>query len=90
MERENIRANKYLKNSILEVVDDQLKMNEPACTRQTFDRLIELGSNEKEAKEKISAVLLEEMYYILKYKKKLDEQKYADKLNSLISNNDIL
>lgn len=80
-------TNKRLKNTILEVVDNQLKMNEPPCTKQTYERLIESGYTEKEAKEMIGAVVLEDIYYILKDKKKFDEKKYKEKLNALSDNN---
>jgi len=36
-------VNKRLKNIIIEVVDNQLKMNEPPCIRQTYERLVESG-----------------------------------------------
>jgi len=82
-------TNKYLKNTILEIVDNQLKMNEPPCTKQTYERLIESGYTEKEAKEMIGAVVLEDIYYILKDKKKFDEKKYKEKLNALTANNNM-
>jgi hypothetical protein len=36
-----MKENPYLKSAILEVVETQLKRNDPLETRQTFDRLIE-------------------------------------------------
>ena len=36
-------ANEKLKSSILEVVENQLNMNQPKCTKKTFLRLVELG-----------------------------------------------
>lgn len=76
-------ANKVLKSTILETVDNQLQIDDPKCTRLTFERLVASGYTEKEAKEMIGAVLLEDIYYILKDKQKFDEKKYSEKLNSL-------
>ena len=76
-------ANQILKSTILETVENQLQMNDPKCTRPTFKRLVDSGYTEKEAKEMIASVLLENIYYILKDKQKFDEEKYAEKLNGL-------
>lgn len=39
-------VNNKLKSSILDIVENQLKINEPKCTRETFDRLIKSGYSE--------------------------------------------
>jgi Holliday junction resolvasome RuvABC DNA-binding subunit len=70
--------NQHLKRTILEVVDNQIKNNNPKCTRQTFERLVKSGYSEKEAKKMIGAILIEEMYTILKDKKPFNEEKYAE------------
>jgi hypothetical protein len=44
-------TNIHLKNTILELVDNQLKMNEPPCTKQTYERLIELGVQKEKQKK---------------------------------------
>lgn len=76
-------ANQILKRTVLEIVENQLKMNDPKCTRLTFERLVASGYTEKEAKEMIAAVLLEDIYYMLKDKEKFNENKYSEKLNRL-------
>jgi len=80
-------TNIHLKNTILEIVDNQIKMNEPICTKQTYERLIESGYAEREAKEMIGAVVLEDIYYIMKDKENFDEQKYKEKLSALTCKN---
>ena len=59
---ENLR----LKKSILEVVDNQLRDNNPPMVREAYDKLIAEGYSFREAKEKIGAVVLEEIYDIMK------------------------
>lgn len=54
-------ANLRLKKQMLEVVDDQIKANDPPCTKKTFLQLQKQGCSKQEAKEMIAAVVLEEM-----------------------------
>lgn len=75
--------NLRFKRMMLEAVDSQLRDNEPICVPETYERLINLGYSEKQAKEMIAAVLVEEMYYVLKDKRKFDEESYRTKLNEL-------
>lgn len=75
--------NKRLKSTVLRVVNNQLRMNDPECTKKTYERLINSGYNTKQAKEMIASVLLEEMFDIMQDQKKFDERKYAEKLQKL-------
>ena len=76
-------ANYRLKMLVLEVLDNQLRMNNPKCTKKTLKRLMSLGYTEAIAKEMIAAVLLEDIYDILNSQKPFNEKKYAKKLNKL-------
>jgi len=60
-----MKTNLHLKNTIMEVVDNQLKSNDPPETRQTYDRLISEGYSEKEAKELIGCVVTSEFFDVL-------------------------
>ena len=77
-------ANKKIKKLILEVVDNQLKRNDPPCTREALEQLLSAGYTQKEAKEKIGAVVLEEIYDILKEGREFDEQEYAMALEDMV------
>ena len=50
MKPKNMGHNPRLKASFLEVVDNQLKANDPPETRQTLDRLIAQGISQEDAK----------------------------------------
>lgn len=76
-------SNKYLRDSILQVVDNQLKDDNPPCTKQTFERLVKAGHSPKRAKEMIAAVLIEEMSYIMKKNQLFNEERFCSKLNAL-------
>lgn len=45
-------ANLRLKKLILEVVDNQLRENNPPVTKESYDKLIDAGYSAREAKEK--------------------------------------
>ncbi|WP_307289893.1 SEC-C metal-binding domain-containing protein [Bacillus sp. SORGH_AS_0510] len=80
-------VNYKLKSQILEVVENQLKMNSPRCTKQTFNRLVDLGFEASKSKELIASVLVEEMYYVMNNNNPFNEERYAQKL-SLLPNNE--
>lgn len=77
-------ANLRLKKTILEVVDNQLKDNNPPCTRDVYEKLINAGYSKSEAKDKIGAVALTEIYDILKMGQAFDEEKYKDSLEEML------
>ena len=77
------KPNPYLKHTLLEVVDNQLRGNDPPITRKTFERLQAEGYTAKQAKEKIAAVLVEDIYEIMTTKKAHDAAAYERKLKAL-------
>lgn len=77
-------ANLRLKKSILEVVDNQLKVNDPPCTKDTYDKLLDAGYSKSEAKDKIGAVVLTEIYDTLKEGQAFDEERYQSSLEDML------
>lgn len=77
-------ANLRLKKSILEVVDNQLKANDPPCTKDTYEKLVAAGYSKSEAKEKIGAIVLTEIYDILKKGQAFDEERYKISLEDML------
>ena len=76
-------VNYRLKKQVLEVVENQLQMDDPKCTKETLERLMALEICRDQAKEMIASVLLEEMYFVLKGDQPFNEERYARKLNEL-------
>ena len=72
-----------IKSKIIEIVDNQIKVNNPTCTKETLERLVNSGLSEKESKELIGRVLLEEMYDILKRQAPFNGDRYSKKLAML-------
>jgi len=66
-------SNPRLKASFLEVVDNQLKANDPQETRQTLDRLIAQGISQDDAKIYIAQAVCVEVFNILKHNQPSDQ-----------------
>ncbi len=78
-----MEINRRLEESVLEVVDNQLRSNDPPETRQTFDRLISEGYSNKEAKELIGLVVASEIFVVLKNQEPFNLVRFVDALNKL-------
>lgn len=87
--------NPRLKALILQVVDNQIAgvdedgqpltttiTDDPNYVKNAFDRL-SVAHGPVKAKEMIAAVLLEEMYDVMKYKKEFHEARYKTALEGL-------
>ncbi len=78
-----MEENPYLKSAILEVVDNQLKANDPPETRKTLKRLISEGYSEDEAKNLIGCVVTSEIFDVLKKQEPFNPERFAKALNAL-------
>ena len=63
--------------AILEVVDNQLRDNQPPETRLTFERLCKVGRSEVEAKRLIGAALSVEIYEVLKNREAFNHDRFV-------------
>lgn len=77
------QANPRLKALVIEVVNNQLRDNNPPFVGETLDRLVADGWSKKKAMEAIAAALLGGMYYVLKDQTPFDEEQYRRELESL-------
>lgn len=77
-------ANLRLKKLILEVVNNQLRDNDPPMTKEVYDKLLKAGYSVSEAKEKIGAVVLTEIYDVMKEKQHYDEERYTNALEEML------
>ncbi|MBK5240347.1 hypothetical protein [Clostridium sp.] len=76
--------NDKLKGHIIEIVDNQMRDNNPECTTEVFEKLVASGYLEDMAKKMIGAVLVEELHYVLKNEELFNEQRYRGKLYELL------
>lgn len=78
-----MKPNENLKSMMLELVEKQLSKNNPAATRETFERLTASGYTKVKAKESIATVLLETICDMMKKQKPFDEEEFASRLSKL-------
>ena len=76
-------SNPVLKQTILEVVDNQLKNLDPPETRQTYDRLVADGVSDQEARRLIGCVISSEIFDVLKQEQPFDHNRFVKALNKL-------
>ena len=76
-------VNDKLKGHIIEIIDNQMRDNNPKCTTEVFEKLVASGYSEDMAKKMIGAVLVEELYYVLKNEELFNEERYRDRLHKL-------
>ncbi len=77
------KPNYRLKALILEVVDNQMRDNDPPETKATFERLVSSGHSEKEAKEMIASIVVNYIYGIMHDGKTFNVKKYVKDLKAL-------
>ena len=78
-----MEENPYLKSAILEVVDNQLKANDPPETRKTLERLIAEGYAEDDARGLIGSIVAAEMFDVMKQQKPFNLERFVKALKAL-------
>ena len=76
-------GNPHLKATFLEVVDNQLRANDPPETGQTLERLIAQGISREDAKDHIARAVCVEVYNILKHNETFNKARYVRNLQRL-------
>lgn len=74
------KADPILKQSILEVVNNQLKSGDPPETKLTFNRLIGEGISEKDAKIYIGQAVAVEIFNVMKHGETFNLVRYRNNL----------
>ena len=77
------KTNPRLKKLLIDVVEKQLRENNPPITRITFDRLLATGNTAAMAKEKIAVAVVWQIYDAMRDGKAFDLEKYTEELNLL-------
>jgi hypothetical protein len=72
-----------LRAALFEVVENQLRHNDPPETRQTLERLVAEGHSDQEAKGLIAAVVSVEIYDILKQQQPFNQERFTAALHKL-------
>jgi hypothetical protein len=77
------KINPHLRAAILEVVENQLRDNNPPETKRTFDRLVKEEYSSEEAKDLIGSVVASEIFEILKKKEEFNHKRFVEALDKL-------
>jgi hypothetical protein len=76
-------VNPRLQKAILEVVENQIRENNPPETKRTLDRLLKKGYSKDDAMKLIGRAVAVEIYKVLKNKEQFNEDKYVKALREL-------
>jgi hypothetical protein len=76
--------NLRLQKAILEVVENQIRENNPPETKKTRDRLLKAGYSKDDAMKLIGSAVLGEIYKVLKNKEPFDKEGYVKALRELL------
>lgn len=76
-------VNLLLKKAIPEVVENQIRENNPSETKKTLDRLLKAGYSKDDAMKLIGRVVAVEIYKVLKNKEPFNDEKYVKALREL-------
>ena len=76
-------GNEILKSTILQVVDNQINSVNPPETKETYDRLLNLGHSSEEAKRLIGLVVTAEIFDVMKNQQMFNKDKFVKSLKKL-------
>lgn len=79
----NFGHHPILNDIIYGIVENQIRDNNPKETKETLNRLMNLGYNRHDAIQKIGSVVTEEIYDVLKKSEDFNENRFVRKLLSL-------
>ncbi|MEA2054075.1 MAG: DUF1841 family protein [Candidatus Thermoplasmatota archaeon] len=82
-EDKNVGYSPHLHEAIHEVVEKQIRDSNPEETKETLNRLMDLGYSRHEAIHKIAGVVVEEIYHVLRNKEEFNEKRFVKKLLAL-------
>ena len=74
---------KKVRKALFEVIENQIKMDNPPETKETFHRLRAAGFSRKESMRLLACVLLVEMNDMIKDNRLYDEVSYVNRLKAL-------
>jgi hypothetical protein len=78
-----MESNEIVREQIFEIINTQIKSNNPPETNQTLKRLKELGYKDIDARKLIGQCLSVEIFNLLKYKKPFNLSRYISNLKKL-------
>ena len=78
-----MKINEELRSEIFKIIENQLASNDPAETKITYHRLLNLGHSELQAKQLIGQCITIEIFDVLKNQRPFNEGRYIENLKRL-------
>ena len=78
-----MEPNEKLRDQIFEIINNQIKNNDPPETTLTYKRLISEGFNEFQTMQMIGQCIAVELFEVMKHRKPYDESRYVRNLKLL-------
>jgi hypothetical protein len=78
-----MKSNEIVREQFFEIIENQIRSNNPPETKETFKRLKGLGYSDLDTKKYIAQCLAVEIYDMIKKKRPFDLLKYTSNLNKL-------
>ena len=75
-QRQQDQASPELRQSVLEVVENQIRDNEPPETRQTVERLMAQGYGAQEARRLVATAVVVELFHIMRDKEPFNRERF--------------
>lgn len=76
-------TNEKLREQIFDIIENQLRDNDPPETRATYDRLRKLGYDDSNTRQFIGQCLAVELFDVMKHGKPYNKERYLKNLKSL-------
>lgn len=80
---EDEERGRHVRKALFEVIENQMKENNPPETKKTYQRLLDQGFSREETLRMMAAVILTEMNDMLKENRTFDEAGYVEALQAL-------
>ena len=78
-----MKINTELRSQIFQIIQHQIKSNNPPETKATYDRLIAVGYSEFETKQLVGQCVAVELFTIIKEQQPFNEARYIRNLKQL-------
>lgn len=83
MKKSLTKSQKKRRDKIFQIVEDQLRDNDPPETKETFDRLLSQGYSRMQCIDLIARVVGLEIYDTLKEKRPFNRSRFVERLKGL-------
>jgi hypothetical protein len=78
-----METNEKLRAHIFEIINNQLKENNPPEAKIAYDRLMKIGLDDFHIRQLIGQCLVVELFDVIKLGKPFNNERYVENLNAL-------